>query len=137
MNKLSPTSRPAETEQVIVHLDNFGPDVISGWAYNIKDMNTPSAIDIFIDETFVSEVICENERPDVLANGHFTSRVGFSLNIPTQYYDDLAHTLELRGKADGALISGSERFSSKFKTQVQLKRFAFNGQVDGFRDGAI
>ena len=126
-----------QSSSVLGNIDPIQEHEVCGWACDRDAPNDPVTLDIFIDSEFHSSVACEMERPDVSAAGHPTPMVGFRTKVPTRYFDDSWHVLEVRPQKDDlrrfetSQGEAGARQAFRFSAQVTV------GRVDGLRDGAV
>jgi GT2 family glycosyltransferase len=104
-SRRAPVVRKLREPTEIGYIDSFLDGLLKGWAGSLVNPDSPVSVFIFIDGEPVDNFICEIDRPDVLAAGFPSARVGFSYRIPPRFRDNEAHTLSLRFSSGyGALV---------------------------------
>jgi hypothetical protein len=81
-SRRAPVVRKLREPTEIGYIDSFLDGLLKGWAGSLVNPDSPVSVFIFIDGEPVDNFICEIDRPDVLAAGFPSARVGFSYRIP-------------------------------------------------------
>ena len=65
---------------------------ISGWSYDPDVKNIANSVDLYVDGTFCSRTQTSVSRPDVSGKFGLSINPGFTIYIPSQYFDNRQHT---------------------------------------------
>lgn len=92
------------------------PDVVSnldpiewsvkGWAYRISAPEVPLVLDVAIDGSHHSEVVCDLPRPDLEPTPH-PSSCGFELGLPDSLVDGFPHVVDVRVQGSRRRVAGA------------------------------
>jgi hypothetical protein len=91
--------------QFVGQLDSLEGIVVSGWACDTMDLDTPLVIDILLDDKLVERVIADQFRGDLI--GYGSSRYGFNWIIPEACADGVARRLSARISNTVTILSGN------------------------------
>ncbi len=65
---------------------------ISGWSFDPDVKNIANSVDLYVDGNFCSRTQTSVYRPDVSNKFGLSINTGFTINIPSQYFDSRQHT---------------------------------------------
>ncbi len=77
--------------------------VVLGWAYDMAAPSKPLMLRLFIDRSYVCDVLCGALRLDVAAAGH-AAEVGFRVSLPRKACDGQQHTFSFRDIDDNPVF---------------------------------
>ncbi|NHO34101.1 glycosyltransferase [Acetobacter fallax] len=89
------------------HLDIVTHERMAGWARDGDGSVQPAVLQIFDNGIFLTRVIANGQRPDVMKSMQGTERCGFDVILPDLLSPFTRHVIEVRREADGALLGGS------------------------------
>ena len=76
--------------------DSANCNVITGWAWDANQPNTPIEVDVYSDNVFVATVPANIFRQDLLDSGRGNGIHGFSFTTPESLKDGLQHSIRVR-----------------------------------------
>ena len=97
--------------ELLGHLDLCDGSRITGWAQDLAHPNGPVCLDIVVDGVVVALAYAETYRADLQVAGIGDGCHAFDLELPGALAAEIAHTVEVRRSADGAVI-GSLRIEA-------------------------
>jgi GT2 family glycosyltransferase len=132
-----PQQPSAGSSVIFGNLDPIQEHGAFGWAYDRDKPDHPVTLDFLVDGVFLASITCDGERPDVAAAGHPTSRLGFKVEVPSRYFDDLQHVMEVRTRPDDTRSFHTPQGHGGGWQTFRFPARNVIGQVDGLRDGAV
>ncbi len=126
----------AAEEDVVVCIDEIGPQGLRGWAMDRANPSMPVVIRLIIDGAEVASFACAGSRPDVVSAG-IPENVGFAQALDRALFDDKPHLLELRSASGrpAAIVRAGETCAAITLKQKWCPRVL--SHIDGVRDGVI
>ncbi|MGI4745029.1 MAG: glycosyltransferase family 2 protein [Janthinobacterium lividum] len=127
---------PAETARNLV-IDRIEHDQIQGWARDRTNPMQPLFTQLLLDGVPFVEVICDEPRADVAAEGYETDKVGFGIRLPEAAFDGTRHILsasDLEGNMIPLSMNNIEFKSIEVGTSASLP---LQSHIDGLIDGGI
>ena len=113
---------------------------VGGWLID-RASDEPARIKMFVDNIFYKVIICDQERKDVHASGEPRAAVGFSVKMPSRFFDGRAHKFFFSRADDEGLIgfhqSNAPGGGLKHTFEASSPRYVCLGRVDGLQNGAI
>ncbi len=137
--RLPPTARNTPQAAEIGYVNSFVDGDVVGWAGSLVDPGALVSIFVFIDGSPVDNLICELSRPDVVAAGFPSDRVGFHYQIPPRFRDNQQHSLSLRFSSGVGALSFSALGKNVTEAGFILspRTAIIDGVVDEVSNGAI
>ncbi len=78
------------------HLDCFGPDMVSGWAWWPDDVNKTVSLSFYADDHLVSTIMVDKWRRDLAELRQGDGRCGFDFPVPDALRDGQLHKIDIR-----------------------------------------
>lgn len=78
------------------HLDLIIGGKVEGWAYDKKLPDGSLSVALFIDDRFVTNIVCDQYRRDLKDGGIGDGFHAFSTDIPEKFMDGMEHTIDVR-----------------------------------------
>jgi GT2 family glycosyltransferase len=129
--------RSSKVSVILGCLDAADEAGAHGWAYDRVRPDVPVVLDIFIDNVFLSSVLCDIERVDLVAAGHLTSKAGFRAEIPARYFDGRRHDLEVRSQQADPRRFETNQGEGGARETFEFPAHVIVSQVEGLRNGAV
>lgn len=89
--------------------DTANCNVISGWAWDANQPNTPINVDIYSDEVFLATVPADIFRQDLFDAGKGNGNHGFSFVTPESLKDEQPHSIRVRFGNSGLTLFNSPK----------------------------
>jgi hypothetical protein len=81
---------------------------VGGWAQDVARPDAPVCLDIVVDGTVAAFTVADELRTDLAAAGVGDGRHGFDLGVDVRLASGVAHIVEVRRSADGALVCAKQ-----------------------------
>lgn len=91
------------------YLDYAGCDVISGWAADRNQLNTPINVSIYDGSTLITTMLANQSRPDVGAAIGDNGLHGFNIPIPASLKDGVTHTISVKFETSDTNLGNSPK----------------------------
>ncbi len=99
---------PTHDCEIKLYLDEVTSKSMRGWAFRRLDPLALVSLTACIDGDEVMSFVCSDKREDVKASGFPSAQVGFSLQLPSKFFDGRAHRLSFKAEtSDRILIFGA------------------------------
>lgn len=95
MNSQSPATQEPSTAYE-GHLDTFGPDFITGWAFDARSPGRRVAVEVLGDGVPLAQGLAEHRRADLVAAGKGDGGCAFKLPVPLALCDGQPHNIAVR-----------------------------------------
>ena len=86
----------AYTPSYLGYFDYADCSVLSGWAWDANQPNTPIMVDVYADNNLTLSVVANYYRPDVQAAGFGDGRHGFQIPLPASLRDGQPHSIKIK-----------------------------------------
>lgn len=127
---------PKETARNLV-IDSIEHDWIQGWARDRTNPRQPLFTQLLLDNVPFVEMICDEPRADVMADGYETDQVGFRVRLPEAVLDGSSHRLSARDlEGNGIPLS----LNNVMFQSIEVSADAFlpvRSHIDGVTDGGV
>jgi hypothetical protein len=91
------------------HVDIVNCNLVSGWAADVNNLNTPLEVEIYDGTKLVAKVLANESRPDVGRVLFDNGRHGFQVPLPTSLKDGRPHSISVRITNSNYVIPRSGR----------------------------
>lgn len=138
---VSPQLSSAAGPKILLHIDRFDENGVSGWAYDEAAPSRPVQLILKVDGAAAAEILCDIEVAN-LPPSIPSSKLGFKAMVPPHWRDGAPHRVELSAPgrsltAPKSGLAGAEASGAGFAKTLQFSRYAVRGDVNGFSRGAI
>lgn len=127
---------PKETFRNLV-IDSIEHDWIQGWARDRTNPTQPLFTQLLLDNVPFVEMICDEPRADVMADGYETDQVGFRVRLPEAVLDGFSHSLSARDLEGNAIALS---LNNVIFQSINISADAFlpiRSHIDGVTDGFV
>lgn len=130
-----PSTRP--TSSIICNVDDLTGFQLRGWALDRASPRTSPILHVIVDGQEISQIICDDGRPDLQTLSPGYQKLGFQLALPENLADNEAHKLEFRDHRRcevPVILNGQKGPHIDFRVEWKPN---IRSHVDGVRHGAF
>jgi hypothetical protein len=85
-------------------VDNVGIDLVEGWAQDSTQPEEPVCLDVLIENVFMTRILANGHRADLLATGQGSGCHAFSVRLPFQMTPRQREGVIVRRSSDRAVV---------------------------------
>jgi len=125
------------TSSIICRVDDLAGLQLRGWALDQASPRTSPVLHVIVDGQEISQIVCDDGRPDLQTVSPGYQRLGFQLALSKDLADNESHKLEVRDRRRREvpiILNGQEYPHIDFRIEWKPN---IRSHVDGVRHGAF